>query len=283
MSGARALLPVGLVRRARGEPWLWPVTSAGLAAHPDRAQAVLGAVIELIERDALINTWLLRASPHGCAMGSLGADAEDLCERLTALSLRARCTRLLSDAPITVAGVLIGGPPRQHGTGALGLKGHTSLSLASVAAAAEAMGILWHACRYQPPAHMPETFVPSNGSERAQYWAEPSRWSRLERMWAGPALEPPPTPPTLRPETLLDLITAWAAARGREMWIIDLLPAPLVRRCGFHVVRAVVPWLSPFWLNERERAYLPDRLREVAHHCGVAVPANLNDLPHPFA
>lgn len=58
LDGRRSLVPTSLIGRAStGSPRLVDATSNGYAAHPNRERAIAHALLELIERDALLLAW----------------------------------------------------------------------------------------------------------------------------------------------------------------------------------------------------------------------------------
>lgn len=85
LTGDRAWLPAQLVWSRTGpladEPRYVPGTTSGAAAGPDLREAVVGGLTELVERDALVRTWLGGSPPRRVdldAVPDLRARAEAL-------------------------------------------------------------------------------------------------------------------------------------------------------------------------------------------------------------
>lgn len=281
-----AWVPLQLVtQRPKGEPCIRPVTSAGTAAHPCRADAILGAILELVERDAFVAAWLFTRPLSRYDLDVCSDPAvSDALTRLRASGLDAIAIALPTDAPVcAVAGIVIdqiGSRP----AGAVGLCARPSAARAVEGALREALGI-WHFTRVQADTGFacPDDPATLSAATRALWWARRDRWDRLAWLWTGPRQPIPADSDNAgRGETLPRLV-AWLASAGMEAWIVDLLAPPLVRRCGFHVVRVVVPDLLPFWLIETARALNPVRLERLARVTGGPLPGALNPLPHPFS
>jgi ribosomal protein S12 methylthiotransferase accessory factor len=287
VTGRRAWVPLQLVtaQRPDGEPRIRPVTTAGTAAHPRRDDAVLGALLELVEREALVAGWLLaHPLPRYDLDGCDDPAVREALARLRAGGLDAVAVALPTDAPLrVVAGIVIdrtGARP----AGAVGLCARPAAARAVEGALREALGI-WHFTRVQADAGYacPDEPAALSAATRALWWARPERWSQLAWLWAGPRVPVPADGDGAGPGATLRGLAAWLAAAGMDAWVVDLLEPPLVRRCGVHVVRVVVPDLLPFWLAEATRAFLPARLAHLARVTGCPLPGALNPLPHPFS
>lgn len=114
-------------------PATTPIIQAGLAAGPDRAFAETSALLEVVERDAMVMTWTGRAPlravqvPHRIAALAAG----------TAGALHTRFLAFTADAAVTVIGALV----RDTTTGrlSLGMGAHGDPATAAVKALGEAL------------------------------------------------------------------------------------------------------------------------------------------------
>lgn len=286
-SGTAAALPRQMVTPlGPGDALLWPVTSAGTAAHPSRERAVLSALVELIERDALLTAWLLdRPVPTLDLAESGERDLDDALRRCEAAAMRVRAALLPTDAPIHVVAAFVEPLGPSRAAGALGIAGSVSPRRAALRALAEALG-LWHGTDSRLAAGFAAGDSPARltAATRGLWWATPERWRDLVARLLGPktALPDEPTGSDRIDDTAaLAALAGWLRGSGYEAYVVDLLDPPLVRRLGYSVVRVVAPGLQPFYLAEPQRAVNLERLERAARLRGIA-PGRLNPDPQPF-
>lgn len=264
-----------------------PSTSSGLAAHLDRHQgpwlAMLRALQEVLERDALSVTWL---HSLGGTEWQLPADLADVAEaagaRVHAFDLTQRWN---PQAVVAVAGRLdVEGRPR-HGFG-----------LACRATRDEALRKAWlewgQSLRYADHlCHQARVAIPqAPGALRefsqhaAYYTAHPGGWEQLPLL-AGrrPGGRQPveadggaPAAVQLR-QTVQALQAAGIDTYYRELTTTD------VAQAGLRVVRVLAPQLTPLHADERA-PFLGGRCADVAWRYPDARPQGPfpNPWPHPL-
>lgn len=229
---------VGLSPRGAGV-----ATSSGLAAAPTALDALLRALQELIERDALMVTWL-----HGIPARRVHLPP-DLAAEVATLGGEALVVDATpADSPHPVALV----------TGQLPLRGEPRYSLGAACRATwrEAVhkaylewvqGVTFVSyyrdfhpgLAYGSP-HDVRTF-----DDHAVYYSvRPDRWPRLPLLRGAVGPEPPDGPPGVAA-----LVRGLATGRVRVFY--RELTTPDVRQAGLRVVRALSPDLAPIHCDER--------------------------------
>jgi ribosomal protein S12 methylthiotransferase accessory factor len=277
---------VGMGSR-RGAP-AFPSTSSGLAAHTDTWLALLRAVQELLERDALTITWLnslggrqfdLPAALHE-PVAARGGEvyAFDLTQRWNPHPVAAVCGSL---------------PSRGRPRIALGAACRETLGLACEKAFQEWLqGVEFAGQLAYGDEQANRAFgdAPASFEEHALYYSlHPERWPQVpllrhrrfvERETAAAVAPIPPDAP--RPEDVLKPLLDHLGQEGVELFYRDLTTAD-VRDAGLGVMRVLSPQLSLLHGDERY-PFLGGRARDVLwRYPDLASRSNgLNPYPHPL-
>lgn len=251
---------------ALGAPLL-TVSSTGVAAHPDRDTAVLAALLEVVERDALSTLFLLR---H--AVPRLTADDESVARQrraLAAAGFRLQLFDLTGDAG--VPGVLAladrpGGPAPYLLKGAaagVDLGGAVHQALREVW-----RGFLYLGSRPQIVPTDPSRVDPSSVEYGMAYYQSDDALATIDVLGgAHPASRPVPPAAGLAPGEALHAATAALAGRGYEPLVVDCT-LPVAEEAGFHVVRVVVPGMIPVSFGRRPWQLGGSRLDRLAAATG---------------
>jgi ribosomal protein S12 methylthiotransferase accessory factor len=270
-----------------------PSTSNGLAAGPSVAAAMLSGLCELIERDALMITWMNRLAAVELQLAAAAGIAGALCRHYALLDVEVRAFILPSDLPATV--VLAMSREDRAGVPAtvVGMGCHTDPNTALTKA-------LFELCQSRPAeAHRYRANPPQGRLDRPEdvttledhssFSGQAARRGEFEFLWSGGKsmavsdLEPPPeTDPAddvLRcAEELRD--------RGHLAAYVDLTLSD-VRACGYHVVRVIAAGLQPIHFGFGEERLGGQRLFSAPHRLGLTdAPTTISDLnpcPHPIA
>lgn len=280
-TGTQVWVPLQLVSadgRCDDEPELRPRVTTGVAAHPDRDTAILNALLEVIERDAFMLTWLARRKTVPLDV----EHAEDVhlrtfVERLLAARFAPRAVRLNTDTGVPV---VLGLVLDDSGTGprlSVGAAAHPSVARAALAALGEAFASWkWTQRLARSNRTVPGDAVDLDLETRLLWWSQGDRWRSLEWLWSRPAKavgndhEPA--------IALHDLVTRLQDL-GEDVIVVDLTTEPLAVQLGYHVVAVVVPGFHPMHLRERRPALLSLRLTTLLRAAGDRA---INTLPHPF-
>lgn len=227
---------------ADAPPPICQLTSIGSAAHRSYGAAVVGALFELIERDAVMRWWYRLIEPEDGWSWSLPRDVAT-----PTLAPAARSVRVIdigSDSVVPVMLALVmsddGTPPHL----ALGAGAAMTRGAAVRRAVLEAVGnIVAFAQRASPgPPRMN-----MHPREHGQLYAwDAAQGGILDGLVLPARDEPPPEglAANTEPAVPTTMVLARMAKRGFTTVIVDLTPPTLHRR-GVRVVRAVVPQLIP--------------------------------------
>lgn len=264
LSGVERAVPASVVGRARvGETALADVTSNGYAAHHDRDRAIHGALLELVERDAILLDAYAPLSeivrlddaggPPGCSTFLVTQDV---------------------DLPVVLAlkigenGALRAGSAAATTLEAAVARAHAELAVALEGNAPErpARALDEVRSRYEPDDHL----ATLRGAVASATLAATLARSRSLPCSAVRDRWPDGAPPRV---TIVHALTAV----GLEPWIADR-SLPAVFGEGWHVVRALVPGLVELSWGLPYR-----RLRSRRIAARLAAGVRLSTSPHPIA
>ena len=292
--GSTAFLPAELVYLRRPASRLAPIgyaTSSGLACGPSLAEAILGALLEVVERDAVMLAWKCRLSlPLLDWSEDDGADgARQTLLRAHRRSLPSgRCELLPRRSDRDLRAARSGGLRR----GALGRRGLGCARRGSVAEGdrrelrclpvASAAGSHRRAAADRPRRHRvvrrPHALLRIRGARGAR---------RLPRRLGGTTPDERRSRPARgrRRARRSTRSCRGSAGRGLSAYAVDVT-SPDVRDLGLSVARVIAPELCALDVSHRARFLGGSRLLTAAHEIGLARSpldvADLNPLPHPF-
>ena len=275
-----------------GEAWAAPVslitldpdrstvsTSSGLAADGSPLRALLRAVQELVERDALMTTWL-----HGVAARQVPLP-DALADAVRVRAGDAVCFDLTpAYSPHVVAAVAGNLPQRGRPRLSLGLACRARWDDAVDKAYAEwAQGVIFagmYRARY-PGLQLAPDEVTDFDRHAAYYTLHPDRWAALP-LWGGPVVERPPDAEVVGGAAdELRHLAVTLAANGVDTYYRDLTTVDAAA-VGLRVVRALAPDLVPIHGDHR-RPHLggtaPDLARRYPWATSTVFP---NPAPHPL-
>jgi len=295
--GRPALLPAQLVfmsfetAELLHEPRIGYTTSNGLACGATREEAIVGALCELLERDAFMITWEDRLSLpllDWSGSGELTRHAERYFEP-SGLDYAAVDLSAFWGVP-TVLGII-----RNRGEGAslgIGASCAATIEAAWRSALGEAFSVRsWARSElYEGPPHTFDADF-ANVAEFADhisFHGDPRNHGAAAFLDAAPErrstadVTPLPTENVL---ATLEAVCERLAAHGLTAYAIDVTTVDL-RQAGLHVFKAVVPELCALSALHTARFCGGRRLYDAAHELGlVDAPltyGDLNPFPHPF-
>ena len=255
-----AVVPAALVGHVDEASRLVAATSNGYASHRDRDSAVVGAILELVERDAILLSWFL-----GRPWARLVESSDDRSVYL--------CTQDIDLPVIFACACAEDGSLCSGSAAAVDLETALARSIAELEVALAAR----HRSPPRPPLelvdafHGPEDHVArlSGESGRRMYDALIERSTTVRRAdvdrWDTLALGDP-----------LSRLTTALGAQGLEAWIADR-SLPAVFGSGWHVVRAVVPGLVELSFGQGYRRLASPRVARA-----LAAGEELDFTPHPL-
>lgn len=256
-------------------------TSSGLAAGGSRLEALLRAVQELVERDALAMTWLHGVGGRRVSLG------EEYLEPVRRLGGDVMCFDATpSFSPHAVALVTGQIPLRGRPRHTLGAACRETWSDAVEKAYLEwlqGVAFVGTYCALNPdglPKRVDE--VRSFDHHAVFYAANPDLWERIPLL-RGKTVEAPRERPPVSTEAALSDLAAALRAAGVRMLYRELTTRDL-REAGLAVVRALSPDLVPIWSDHLRRP-LAGIARDVLERFPWAARQQLsfpNPLPHPL-
>jgi ribosomal protein S12 methylthiotransferase accessory factor len=265
------------------EPLLCPSTSTGLCCGDSFEAAALGALCEVIERDALALTWLGQATPPSIPREGL--------ERLCPLARRddIRAYELTSDLGVPVFMIVGRGLTSEGRLLYTGSACHPDRDLALGKALREAMqGRVYVRYLTRLPAPTEPT-SPADFSQHAQFYTRrPDLIAQAFAFLDAPGNESnaPPSAFSLQPSASLRELCRHLSERGVRPRIFDL-SHPWCRDLGLSVVRAVMPELLGLQGHHGLPMQGHPRLARVAEALPLArircQRDEISPWPHPFA
>ena len=272
-----AWVPAGLVRLERDATGI--STSTGLAAAPSARTALVRAIQELVERDALAVTWL-----HGVPARRVplpGADARAVAQ-LGGDAFAVDATPAFSPHRVAfVAGWLPLRGRRRFGFGAA--------CRASWAEAVEKAFLEWcqavsyagYHCAYSARDSSPSP-LRTFDDHAAHYTLHPDQWDRLPLL-RGDEVDAPVDEQDATPADELHDLVASLTRNGVRLFYRELT-TPDVRDAGVRVVRALSPDLALLNCDD-EWPFLGDAVRDVGRRYPWVDRGTLrfpNPFPHPL-
>ena len=273
------------------DDYLCPVTSNGLAAGPTLAAAVLGAIGEVLERDAVLLAWLHRlpAVRHD-PLTHPDAEVRRLAQAYRRRGVELALYRVPTDHPVAVfIGVAfqrggLGGPYATVGMGA----DLDAISAARSAAleVGQVRPAFRERCRTHDHARIAELVAnPSRVKtmeDHALLYADPAMAAAFEFLEGDRADWPPATPNP--PAAALTKVLDHFSAGGQDVIYVNLTPLDLAPLHLF-TARAVLPGFQPIWFGHHEARLGGPRALDWPARTGVRPRAagGLNPLPHPIA
>lgn len=269
-------------------------SSSGLAAGPTLEEALVGALYELVERDAFMIAWAARRTPPEIEWASVSAASiEDLQQRAGRARIELRAFDLTTDLRIPCVLAVASGVPGETPALAVGAASRLSARAALEKALLEALHTFnWAfelvAARGELASEAAETSVAIRDFADLVYlYAHPWRARALEFLLR-PRARQPLRESTASPATAADevaRIVAALEAAGCRAFAVDLSPEP-DWDIRLNVVRALSPELVPLSLAGHRSYRGCRRYYTVPRRLGDPVvpqtETDLNREPHPF-
>jgi ribosomal protein S12 methylthiotransferase accessory factor len=289
-TGAPVLVPEDLVHVSTRGHQLFQLTSSGTAVHSQYHRAVLGALYELVERDAFVLTWLHRWSRPRV---TLSVDPFGLGREWATAGFELSFVDLTTDVGIPVLYVAARDPrnPDLHlntfcagpSPSAIALGLHRELAQSLIGRLTQ---------RDVPKARETDPRVVASVRDHAEFYQDRSKAPLVEFLTASDAVarfadhDYFAACAGIDPAAELAQATQRLRARGFRVVVVDLTP-PWMAALGLHAVRVVIPGLQPIHFGHQNRVLGGRRLYEAPRRLGLldrdVTAAELNPWEHPFA
>jgi ribosomal protein S12 methylthiotransferase accessory factor len=289
----------------RAEDFFTPATSNGLAAGPSLHAAILSGLYELIERDALLVTWMNRlpavevdldddagAAGTPDATGASGA-AGAVVRHYRRFGVRVRAFLMRTDLPVTVilAIAFDTNPQRPAAVVGMGCHQHPATALDKA---------LFELCQGRPSEsrryaeHPPQTRLRryedvKTLDDHPAFLSMPSRAGEFAFLWSrGERTRIADLPNRSSGDIDRDLAACVASLtdRGHRVAFVDLT-TPDIAPYELRVVRTIATGLQPIHFGFGQERLGGRRLFELPQRLGLAdtvrTVADLNPCPHPLA
>lgn len=295
--GQPVLLPAGLVFLVtpppRPEDFFVPSSSNGLAAGPTLTDAALGGLYELMERDALLITWMNRLPATEIDLRRAGPAASAIARHFRRLSVDVRAFLMPTDLPAAVAMAVSFDPDPARPSQVIGMGCHLDPAIAVVKA-------LYEMCQGRPSEARRFANHPPHGrlvryedvktlDDHSAFASLPAQRSAFDFLSAGGNMvgtDELPNRGTGDAERDLALTADGLTALGCRVAYVDLT-LPDIAPFGARVARAIVTGLQPVHFGHGTERLGGRRLFELPQKLGFAdrirTVADLNPCPHPLA
>ena len=272
------------------EPTIRRPTTNGLATWHTQIGARLAGVLEVLERDAYMISWLNQLTLPRFSLDSLCSRDPGLAQHVAVCEryrLKTHVVQLLTDAPTHVVAVILedmsGNAPRFS----FGLRAHRSFPFAVQKATTEALrgrrayrvwsnkGGTWD---------MSTPTLEIGHRERLYYWGVPEHAKNLEFLIQGPEIEATPALwENDSEEEHLRRVLRWCAEKSFECISVSL-GAAAKNITPLHIEMVVMPELQPTYLTEFTQTFGGTRLKDVPAAFGYTpLKRPFADAPHPFS
>lgn len=286
VTGRKIYCPVSLISdrydRTSGEPKLrWSITT-GHAAHTSLKKAQTKAMLEVIERDAFMISYLNKLTPPKINLDELQVTNErirHIREKLSFHRLDAHVLTLPTDFPVQVLLAILVDQTDVGPKISLGAACDFDIDEGIEHALSEAV-----ACRHYTRSIADQSFNPDNLDRdgRLLFWSKVENTDKLNFFLhanTNATYEPKKEQSTLdtQYQTLVDSF----AQKNYEVCCVET-SSEETRRLGLRSAAIVVPEMQPLHLMERIPYFGGKRLAEVPSTLGYKAAPSINTVPHPF-
>lgn len=272
-----------------GEAFTLPI-STGSALAACYEQATVSGICEVIERDALMLTWLQQLElPRIDVSGCDHPELRERLARLEAAGVEQHFFDATTDLGVSTIYAIQLAPYSRLATLVMAAtKLDPVEGLIKVIDEASASRVALEQLAHKPPLFDPADFRSfTRLSDGAVFYGQRERVrafdfllhsSRRRRLADMPHLS------TGDPERELDRLVAIFRERGLELLVVDIT-VPQVRAAGLYAVKVIAPQLLPLATNHNARFTATPRLYDAPRRMGYPVrgPQDLNPWPQPFA
>lgn len=275
----------------KDEPMIRTPITTGLATWPTKEGAILRGILEIVERDAYMITWLnqLRLPRIGLEkLASSRPSLLNLIERCRQYGLEPRAIRLVTDAPTYAVCASVEDTFGNAPGITIGLKAHYDLPRAVEGALLEALRMRQTIRRrLDTDGPWDESKNPNhiNHLERSHYWSQPGRNQKLKFLVGDidDNLNRFVEVDARDDNEQLEKLLSWARSKNYDVVTLSLGKSRF-NVSPWQVEMVTIPELQPMHQNEHYRYLSGERLKEVPKIFGYEpLVKPYTEEPHPFA
>lgn len=267
------------------EPSIRQIVTTGLATHEDQNSAILSGLLEVIERDAFMITWLnqLTLPLVDCAeLSEVSTTMRALLSTCERYKLKVHIVELISDAPTHVYCAVIEDETKNEPVLSLGLKAHRDPAICAEHAITEALRVRQDARNNTHSGKSPISKQQVHHLNRSQYWQQDNNYRKLSFLYKGEtkSLKSKPWQNDNPTEHLTRLIK-WCKDNHYEATSVTFTNSKK-NITPWHVEMVVVPELQPLYFSEDLPHIGGERLKTIPAMFGYAAREPFTAEPHPF-
>lgn len=281
-------------KEEKKEPMLRWIITTGLATGRTKEEAIAKGILEVIERDAFMISYLNKLSPPIVDLENLAeqdSDLERIMKDYRRYGLEIHLLQLPTDFPVHVYLAIVIDPTGLGPALTVGASADFDLKACIVDALSEAQSVRMSLKRnFQedtPPAGM-------NRMERLVFWSKKENFSKMNFFLKGQKitlnLEAEKSIYKVKDEKLfykdyyqkkMELLKKELVKKKCEACYVEL-STPEIRNLGLRSFKVVIPELQPMHLNEAIPYFSGRRLTEIPKKFGYKTLSPINREPHPF-
>lgn len=277
----------------RREDLFAPATSNGLAAGPSLNAAILGGLCELMERDAILITWMNRLPAVEIEFAHTRGIASSIQVHYSRFGVQLRAFLIPTDLPASIVMAEAADSDPKRPATVIGMGCHLNPTVALEKALFElCQGRPSESRMYleKPPGERLRRYEDVKDLEdHSAFLSVPGRRHEFEFLWSRGEkvrLEDLPNPSVGDVDRDLETCVRGLTERGHRVVYVDLT-TPDVAPFGYHVVRTFATGLQPIHFGWGQERLGGRRLFELPQQLGLAstvrTEADLNPCPHPLA
>jgi ribosomal protein S12 methylthiotransferase accessory factor len=272
------------------------VTTGAAAYYGSKEQALINGILEVIERDAFMISWLNRLNLPRIDINTIDyKPVQDLLSKIKRYNFEIHLLDMSTDIPIpSILGILI--DPYGYGPIVVGAKTHFSKEDAVLSVVEDVIKTRYFIRRIYEN-HKKEIeennipVIPVTMEDRAIFWMKKERLSDLDFYFKGKVISFDDIKSredlyyNLEPKETLDKLVKLLAEHKLEVFYADLTPEN-IENTPWRAVSVVIPQAAYLWLNELFPSYGCRRIYEVpvlkGYRNNPSTESDINKTPHPF-
>ncbi|MBI2609904.1 YcaO-like family protein [Candidatus Giovannonibacteria bacterium] len=272
----------------RKEPLLrWCITT-GLASGRNMVEAIVKGIMEVIERDAFMITYLNKLSPEVVDLDYVSAQDEEInaiIKNFQRYRLEPYIVRLPSDFPVHIYLAVILDRTGLGPAFCVGASADFDFKQAIIDSLSEAL-IVRYSLKRKFKNDINEKQI--GREERLIYWSRPENLNKIEFIFSGEKVkidlkkrmfELRETQEYFKEK--LKILSDELSKKNYEACYVKIT-TPEIEKLGIFSAKVIISELQPMHLNESIPYFGGKRLKEIPEKMGYKAALTLNQEPHPF-